>query len=209
MMEGLSQTLVWQGLDPTTACANAQAFPTDGTNCKDSICNNPKLILGSHVKSSNNKICREWVERLGLDHRTVVSHSFHGKRTRMNPAYLTRLFSGTAWVAPILRPRPRSFLILWFFFFRAPWSGRRFVPHFLNCLSFLFILAFTLPPISTCRFNFPGLILILLAHPESLGVIVKVEEYGEEHGPVRHKVLYCSIGSLLLGPLLHCARPFF
>ena len=84
MMEGLSQTFVWQGLDPTTACANAQAFPIDGANCKDSICNNLKLILGSHVKNSNNKICREWVEKLGLDHRAVVSHGVHGGRTEVN-----------------------------------------------------------------------------------------------------------------------------
>ena len=55
MMEGLSQSLVWQELDPTTACANAQAFPTDDANCKDSICNDPKLVLGSYVKGPNNK----------------------------------------------------------------------------------------------------------------------------------------------------------
>ena len=36
--------------------------------CKDSICNDPKLILGSYIKGSNNKIYREWAERLGLDH---------------------------------------------------------------------------------------------------------------------------------------------
>ena len=45
-------------------------------NCKDSICNNPKLILGSYVKGSNNKIYKVWAERLGLDHQTVVSHGF-------------------------------------------------------------------------------------------------------------------------------------
>ena len=61
----------------STTCANAQAFPTNGANCKDSICNNPKLVLGSYVKGPNNKICREWVERLGFGHRTVVSHGFH------------------------------------------------------------------------------------------------------------------------------------
>ena len=33
----------------STAYANAQAFPTDGANCKDSIRNDPKLVLGSHV----------------------------------------------------------------------------------------------------------------------------------------------------------------
>ena len=46
-------------------------------------------------------------------------------------------------------------------------------------------------------------------YPKWLGVVVKAEEHGEEHGPIRRRVLNCSIGSLLLGPLLHCARPFF
>ena len=36
-----------------------------------------------------------------------------------------------------------------------------------------------------------------------------VEEHGEEHGPTSCRVLNCSIDSLLLEPLLHCARPFF
>ena len=40
-------------------------------------------------------------------------------------------------------------------------------------------------------------------------MVVKAEEHGEEHGLVRRKVLYYSIDSLLLGLLLHCARPFF
>jgi len=40
-------------------------------------------------------------------------------------------------------------------------------------------------------------------------LVVKAEEYGEEHGPVKRRVFNCSIGSFLLGPLLHCARPFF
>ena len=52
---------VMEGLSRFIACANAQAFPTDGANCKDSICNNPKTMLGSHVKGPNNIICRAWV----------------------------------------------------------------------------------------------------------------------------------------------------
>ena len=35
-------------------------------NCKDLICNDSKVVLGSYVKSPNNKICRAWAERLGL-----------------------------------------------------------------------------------------------------------------------------------------------
>ena len=45
--------------------------------CKDSICNDPKLILGSYVDGPNNKICKEWAKRLGFGHWTVVSHGIH------------------------------------------------------------------------------------------------------------------------------------
>ena len=41
---------VIEGLSQSTAWANAQAFPIDDANCKDSICNNPKIVLGSYVK---------------------------------------------------------------------------------------------------------------------------------------------------------------
>ena len=44
-----------KGLSRPTARANTQAFPTDGANCKDSICNDPQGVLGSNVKGSNNK----------------------------------------------------------------------------------------------------------------------------------------------------------
>ena len=30
------------------------------TLCKDSICNDPKMILGSYVRGPNNIICRAW-----------------------------------------------------------------------------------------------------------------------------------------------------
>ena len=49
---------VMEGLSQSIACANAQAFSIDGANCKDSIYNDPKMILGSHVKGPNNIICR-------------------------------------------------------------------------------------------------------------------------------------------------------
>ena len=75
---------VMGGLSRPTACANTQVFPTDGANCKDSICNDPKLVLGSHVKGPNNKICEAWAEKLGLGHRTMVGHGIHGRRTEVN-----------------------------------------------------------------------------------------------------------------------------
>ena len=28
--------------------------------CKDSICNDPKMVLGSYVKDPNNIICKAW-----------------------------------------------------------------------------------------------------------------------------------------------------
>ena len=37
-------------------------------------------------------------------------------------------------------------------------------PPYLYCFSFLFILAFTLSPVSTCKLNFLGLRLVLSAH---------------------------------------------
>ena len=46
-------------------------------HCEDSICNDPKLVLGSYVKGLNNKICRAWTKRLSLGHRIVVSHGTH------------------------------------------------------------------------------------------------------------------------------------
>ena len=52
--------------------------------CKDSICNDPELILGSYVKGLNNKICRAWTEKLGLGHRTVVGHGVRDGRTEVN-----------------------------------------------------------------------------------------------------------------------------
>ena len=44
-------------------------------------------MLGSYVKGPNNKICRAWAERLGLGHQAVVSHDFHGGRTKVNLVY--------------------------------------------------------------------------------------------------------------------------
>ena len=51
--------------------------------CKDSICSDPKMVLGSYVEGPNNKICRTWAERLGLDHRIVVNQGIHGGRTEV------------------------------------------------------------------------------------------------------------------------------
>ena len=53
-------------------------------SCKDSICNDPKMVLGSYVKGPNNIICKAWVEKLGLSHRTVVSHGTHGGRIEVS-----------------------------------------------------------------------------------------------------------------------------
>ena len=91
------------------------SLPTDGANCKDSICNNPQGVLGSNVKGLNNKICREWAKRLGLGERIVVSHDVHDDRTEMNCAYPRRLspwhgLSGFGSLPPFL-PWMNSYII--------------------------------------------------------------------------------------------------
>ena len=49
------------------------SLPTDGANCKDTIRNDPKIILGSYVKRAQTILFVErGFERLGLGHRTVV-----------------------------------------------------------------------------------------------------------------------------------------
>ena len=53
--------------------------------CKDSICTDPKMVLGLHVKGPNNKICRAWAERLGLGHRTMVRHGFYSNLHKGEP----------------------------------------------------------------------------------------------------------------------------
>ena len=110
----------------STTCANAQAFPTNGANCKDSICNDPKMVLGLYIKGPNNIICRAWAERLCLGHWTVVSHGVHGGRAKVNqdcpwilsmkinvliipPPFLGPLFG--AWILTLYSP---SQLILTF-----------------------------------------------------------------------------------------------
>ena len=51
MLEHYNQLLeMMGGLSQPTACAKTQALPTDGANCKDSIRDDPKMILDSYVK---------------------------------------------------------------------------------------------------------------------------------------------------------------
>ena len=69
---------VMGGLSRPIACANTQAFPTDGANCKDSICDDPKMILGSYVERAQTiSFVERGFERLGLGHQTVVNHGVH------------------------------------------------------------------------------------------------------------------------------------
>ena len=89
------------------------------------------------------KFVKRGFERLGLGHRAAVG------------------------VASVTEPRPRSlwsFVLLLSCSFGTPWFGRQFVPPSLNRFSFLFIIAFTLPPPSTCKLNFLGLRLVQSAH---------------------------------------------
>ena len=53
--------------------ANAQAFPTDGANCRDSIRDDSKMILGSNVKNAQTiSFVERGFEMLDLGHRTMV-----------------------------------------------------------------------------------------------------------------------------------------
>ena len=70
------------GLSQPTSCANTQALPTDGANCKDSIRDDPKMILDSYVeRAQTTSFVEPGFERLGLGHRMVVSR---GVRTELN-----------------------------------------------------------------------------------------------------------------------------
>ena len=40
--------------------------------CKDTINDDPYMIVGSYVKGPNNTIYRAWVERLGIGYWTAV-----------------------------------------------------------------------------------------------------------------------------------------
>ena len=42
------------------------ALPIDGANCNDSICNDPKLVLGSNIKDPNNKFVEHGYKRTRL-----------------------------------------------------------------------------------------------------------------------------------------------
>ena len=52
---------VMKRLSCFAAWANAKTFPIDGANCRNTICNDPHMIIGSYVKGPNNMICRAWV----------------------------------------------------------------------------------------------------------------------------------------------------
>ena len=57
------------GLSQPTACANTQALPTDGANCRDSIRDDLKIILGSYVKRAQTiSFVERGFERLGVGH---------------------------------------------------------------------------------------------------------------------------------------------
>ena len=111
-------------------------------------------------------------ERLGLSHRTVISHGVHIKLNRV------RFEESFSW---------RRTGRLWFLaIFPSP-SPRSLVP--------LFILVCILYPSSTYRIDFSKTDTYPISpYPKWLGVVVKVEEYGS----VRCRMLYCSSGSLLL-----------
>ena len=79
------------GLSQPTAYANTQVIPTDGANCRDSIRDDPKMILGSYVERAQtiSFVEREFV-RLGLGHWRVDNHDVH---TKVNHVRFVESFS--------------------------------------------------------------------------------------------------------------------
>ena len=103
------------------------------------------MILDSYVKRAHTiSFVERGFERLGRGHRTVVSRGVH---TELNRVRSRSLSSGGGLGGSGSWP-----------FFSSLFSGLLASP---------FILTFTPPPTSTCRFNFPGLILVPSAHTQS------------------------------------------
>ena len=133
------------GLSQPTACANTQALPTDGANCRDSIRDDPKIILGSYVKRAQIiSFVEHGFEGLGLGHWSVDNHGVH---TKVSHVRFVESFSSK-----------RSERLWFLAFFPSPFSGLLASPFILVCILY---------PTSTCRFDFPGLILVPSAHTQS------------------------------------------
>ena len=115
------------------------------TTCRDSIRDDPKMILGSYVKRTQTISFIECgFERLGLDHWSVDNHGVH---TKVNHVRFEESFSSI-----------RSGRLWFLAFFPSPFP-RLLISHFiLACIPY---------PTSTCRFDFLGLIFVPLAHIQS------------------------------------------
>ena len=98
----------------STAWANAQALPKNGTNCRDSIREDPKITLGSYVKRAQTISFVEcWFARLGLGHRTVVwvgsGQWISSKESGEFCALVILLISRTPWLGGLVVPPPPFF----------------------------------------------------------------------------------------------------
>ena len=49
-------------------------------------------MLGSHIMGPNNMIVERKLERLGLDHRTAISHGFYGNLHKGEPGVSSKIF---------------------------------------------------------------------------------------------------------------------
>ena len=106
-------------------------------------------------------------KRLGLGHRTVVSHGIHGGRTEVNLTYLRRLSPrhGLSSFGFWTSSEELNVLII---LFTLGFNGLGdHLPPLFWLLPPPFILTFLLPHTSMCRFRFLGLILVLSAHIQS------------------------------------------
>ena len=81
-------------------------IPTDGANCRDSIRDDPKMILGSYVESAQTiSFVERGFEGLGLGHRSVDNHGVHTKvsHVRLEESF-SSIRSGRLWFLAFFPP---------------------------------------------------------------------------------------------------------
>ena len=147
------------GFSQPTACTNTQAFPTDGANCRDSIRDDPKMILGSYVKRAQTiSFVEHGFERLGLGHWSMVNH---GAYTKVSHARFEESFSS-------IRSRR-----LWFLaFFSQPSPQIAYISFYINLYPLSNIhVQVRLSRTDTCPIS---------PYPKWLGVVVKAEKHGSD-----------------------------
>ena len=113
--------------------------------CRDSIRDDPKIILGSYVKRAQTiSFVERGFEGLSLGHWSVGNHVVH---TKVSHVRFVESFSSK-----------RSGRLWFLAFFPSPFPRLLISPFILACILY---------PTSTCRFDFLGLILVPSSHTQS------------------------------------------